>query len=372
MRRAPRYQYIIACSLLASLVASLLLLQSAPHAPPIAASGWVPISGSALATLPPADLQPAAPTRPPAAKLGMRDGQGVYTSCDPTSPACVGGLSTLADAGISLVINYGQFASDATIGAEVNYAQAASALGMQVIWSFKNFDYADNSGTDLPSAYPTMTHSLVASGACYNAPTTDYGFVNCLAHILAPLPGTWGYYIGDELPASAEPSLRRMDDAIWDADRTHQRLYVANGGSGALNADALQAFGRTYSDGYETHPDATVIAQDIYPIGTNLAASAAAVTGQITGGLESLARAEGISFGVVLQAYSLAEYPNAYWWCGSLATCPYPTVEQMVAMRNSAIAGHTPRLILWYSYFDLLDSDNYALRWSNLAAAINA
>lgn len=368
MRRATRYQLMLSFGLLSSLVVSLLILQAAPQASTTSASASPPLKASAPHPPPGAH----APVGPHAATLGLVDGQGVYTSCDPTSAACVDDLNILADAGVSLVINYGQFAPDTTLRAEVLYAQAASALGMRIIWSFKNFVYGANGGTELPRAYPVMTNSLLASDTCYSLPTTNYGFVNCLARNLGPLAATWGYYIGDELPASAEPSLRRMDDAIWDADRWHQRLYVANGGSGTLNTSALQAYGSTYSDGFETHPDATVIAEDVYPIGTSLTANAAAVTGEITAGLGEMAAQDGISYAIVLQAYSLDEYHDDYTWCSSLAVCPYPTVDQMVAMRDSAVEGHHPRLILWYSYFDVLNSDNYALRWSNLTAAINA
>jgi hypothetical protein len=362
-------QSIVAFYLVASLLALALLLAAVSRAGPTHDAPARATSVGAT-TLPAAG--PVNSPNAPAAKSTLIDGQGIYETCDPTQASCRQDLTTIASAGLSLVLNYDQFASDTSLTNEYAYAQAAEALHLQIIWSFKNFFYTADTAANLSQSHPAMTRSLENSGACPVAPTTDYGFVNCLVHVLSTLNATWGYYIGDEPPASEEPTVRPMADAIWDGDPIHPRLLVVNGGDGQVHSDVLQAYGRSYFDGYETHPDATVLAEDFYPIGTKFAPEAAAVTKQIASGLHALATQEGIGYGMVLQAHSLTQYQDAYPWCHSMAVCPYPTFDQMVAMRDAVLQEPSPRLILWYSFFDLLTSDDFIGHWSFLSAAINA
>jgi hypothetical protein len=160
-------------------------------------------------------------------------------------------------------------------------------------------------------------------------------------------------------------------DAIVDVDPVHPRLFVAGSAGAVVNSASLTAFGRSYCDGYECHPDATVIAQDFYPVGDAPPDAAAALTSRVAEGVAALAAQQGASYGFVLQGHSLRQYPELYA-CPTVDACPYPTQGQMLAMRNAVLSHPTPRLILWYSYFDVLRSDNPALRWTNLTAAVNA
>jgi hypothetical protein len=41
----------------------------------------------------------------------------------------------------------------------------------------------------------------------------------------------------------------------------------------------------------------------------------------------------------------------------------------MRSMRDLALSNMHPRLLLWYSYFDVLRSDNPTKNWANLANA---
>jgi hypothetical protein len=299
------------------------------------------------------------------------DGQGIYDSCSPAVAGCVAHLDILAHAGFQLVINYSQFAADATIADEVAYATHAQQVGMRVIWPVSAFIYGSNADTSVPAAFPTLHRSLVESKACPGYDGTNYGFVACFATTVRGMSGTWGYYIGDELPVYREPDLRHLVDTIVDVDPAHPRLFVAGSASAVVNRASLTIFGRSYCDNYACHPDATVIAQDFYPIGDEPPDAAAALTGHVAEGVAALAAQQGASYGFVLQGHSLTQYPDLYA-CPTVNACPYPTQGQMLAMRNAVLSHPTPRLILWYSYFDVMRSDNPALRWTNLTAAVNA
>jgi hypothetical protein len=298
------------------------------------------------------------------------DGQGIYESCNPADANCLAHLDTLAQGGFQLVINYSQFTQGDTIAQELAYAGHAQQVGLRVIWPVSAFIYSSNADTTLATAYPTLHQSLSQSGLCpwYNG--ANYSFIACFAKIVRDVPGTWGYYIGDELPVSRETDLRHLVDAIADVDPGHPRLFVAGSASATVNRKSLTTFGRSYCDGYVCQPDATVIAQDFYPIGAEPQNAAATLTGHVTEGVAALAAQEGASYGIVLQSHSLAQYPNLYA-CPTAEACPYPTQQQMLAMRDAVLAHPTPRLVLWYSYFDLMRSDNPTQHWADLIAAVN-
>src|SRR5262249_24609270 len=94
------------------------------------------------------------------------------------------------------------------------------------------------------------------------------------------------------------------------------------------------------------------------------------MTDHVAKGVAGLASQEGAGYGIVLQSHSLAQYPDLYP-CPTAQACPYPTQQQMLAMRDAVLAHPTPRVVLWYSYFDLLRSDNPTQHWADLLAAVN-
>ena len=78
---------------------------------------------------------------------------------------------------------------------------------------------------------------------------------------------------------------------------------------------------------------------------------------------------------MVLQAMSWQEY-SLPRHCSPYPSCaPFPTLDQMETMLNLALANSTPRLILWYSYFDTINWDtqnNTTQYWNDVVTAANS
>lgn len=351
-----------------------LLTPSAPH---VALTALVLLAGTVFAIASGLPAHAAASTSTSATLTSAAtttfptDGQGLYESCNPADPACLADLDTMAQGRFQLVLNYSQFTAGATLQDEIAYAQHANALGLRILWPVTALQFADGRDHTLATAYPALAAGLAQPGVCPPYNGTDYTFVVCFVHAVSALPGTWGYYIGDELPAAREKVARPVVDAVYDADATHPRLYVATSTGPTVNQTDLTAFARSYCDGFECHADATVIAQDFYPVGNSPPDQIASQTGAISAGVQALAQQYHVQYGLVLQAHSLSQYSNLYRKCVNVATCPYPTQQQMLAMRDAALAHATPQVLLWYSYFDLQRSDNFAQHWSDLQTAAN-
>jgi hypothetical protein len=300
-----------------------------------------------------------------------RDGYGIYESCDPHfAIVCYDRLNYIAVGGFSEIMDYSAFSSDTTIYDVVAYATYANLIGMKIIWPVDDFIYSDNNATNVLSQYPTLAQSINSSGLCSHPVNTNYWLVACTTIITTNHPGTWGYYIGDELPASAEPKARHVVDAILDWNKNAPRLFMAGDTDGHPNGSVLNAYARYYRDGSYGVADANVIAQDYYPIGTVQQSNAAAHTGQVAVSLSSFAKKYKISYGLALQAHSLSEYKTTYPWCKSPAVCPYPTAAQEQSMLSAVLAEGQPRIVMWYSYFDLLNSNNYMQHWTDLTGVV--
>lgn len=268
-----------------------------------------------------------------------RDGYGIYESCDPHfAILCYDRLNYIAAGGFSEIMDYSAFSSDTTIYDVMAYATYANLIGMKIIWPVDDFIYSDNNATDALSQYPTLVQSINSSGLCSHPVNSNYWLVACVTIITTNHPGTWGYYIGDELPAGDEPKVRHVVDAILDWNKNALRLFMAADTDGHLNGSVLNAYGRYYYDGSYSVADANVIAQDYYPIGTGQQNSAGAHTGRVAVSLNSFAKKNDISYGLALQAHSLAEYKTMYPWCTSPEACPYPTVAQERSMLSAVLA----------------------------------
>jgi hypothetical protein len=300
-----------------------------------------------------------------------RDGYGIYESCDPHfTILCYGRLNYIAAGGFSEIMDYSAFSSDTTIYDVMGYATYANLIGMKVIWPVDDFIYSGNNATDVLSWYPTLVQSINSSGLCSHPVNTNYWLVACITIITTNHPGTWGYYIGDELPARDEPKVRHIVDAILDWNRNALRLFMAADTGGHVNSSVLNAYGRYYRDGSYGVADANVIAQDYYPIGTGQENDAGARTGQVAASLNSFAQKNKISYGLALQAHSLSEYQTTYPSCTSPAACHYPTAAQEQSMLSAVLAKGQPRVVMWYSYFDLLNSNNYIQHWTDLTGVV--
>jgi hypothetical protein len=241
---------------------------------------------------------------------------------------------------------------------------------MKVIWPVDDFIYSGTYATDILSWYPALVQSINSSGLCSHPVNTNYWLIACITIITTNHPGTWGYYIGDELPASDEPKVRHVVDAILDWNKNAPRLFMAADTDGHVNESVLKAYGRYYRDGSYGVADASVIAQDYYPIGTGQQNDAGTHTEQVARSLNSFAKKNDISYGLALQAHSLSEYQTTYSWCTSPAACPYPTAAQEQSMLSAVLAQGQPRIVMWYSYFDLLNSNNYVKHWRDLTGVI--
>jgi hypothetical protein len=172
--------------------------------------------------------------------------------------------------------------------------------------------------------------------------------------LVKDLPATWGYYIGDETLPTYHAQVLGFSSYVHVLDPRHPRLFVSNA--------AVPAWASRTSPFADT---AEVIGPDIYPFGpSNLPVAA---VGSVARTEQALAKHAGRSSALVLQAYMVSEYADPRAGC---ATCAhFPTRAEMRQMLQLALANAHPRLILWYSYFDILRSDDPAGHWADLVAA---
>lgn len=278
------------------------------------------------------------------------DGYGLYTSCPPSdNERCFEQLQQIAQAGFKLVVNYSQLSG--TINQLLTYAQEAQALGLKIIWSF-----ADPHFSDGHSNATTVFTELSRTCGCADS----VGFIEYVVENVEQLPATWGYYIGDEVTPDKYVYVKQLSDTIHAVDPSHPRLFVARSTTDAVNTSLAQF--ASISD---------VIVQDFYPIGRSYPATAIAT---IARGVQAIANTFSISAGMVLQAFSLSEYSAYNNVClpPPLLHCPYPTSQQMQQMLEQVLAVSKPRLILWYSFDALAQSDDFALHWGALQTAIHS
>ncbi len=116
---------------------------------------------------------------------------------------------------------------------------------------------------------------------------------------------------------------------------------------------------------------AEVLGLDYYPVGRTDIPNALNATADIAKGMQSFVDQTGKQSAMVLQAISLGEYPQFSYTCQPYPSCaPYPTTDQMRLMRDLTLQEAHPQLMLWYSHFDILKSDDPAKRWADLCTAI--
>ncbi len=279
-------------------------------------------------------LHMAGPSRP-------SDGQGVYEYCAPLrGQPCLDRLQRIAAGGFKLVVNYEQLKGNEA--QELAYADKAQAVGVKIIWALDNPVFWNDS--DLKTYYPT----LATTCSCENNANFIRYFVNLVKHH----PATWGYYIGDEVEPVHHAALKEFSQLVHETDPVHPRLFVT------YNVKKLAVFADS----------ADVIAEDYYPIGTP--DESVGGTSRVARDVQTLADQQHIATAMVLQAHSLGEYPAYANLCTPFPDCmPYPSVSQMRQMRDQVLQNAQPRLLLWYSYFDMLKADDPTQRWSNLINA---
>jgi hypothetical protein len=250
--------------------------------------------------------------------------QGLYEGCAPGGEldTCIAHLARIRAAGFRCVLNYSAWYG--TPAELLRYADAAQALGLQLIWPLNN----------------PVWRELGDFGANYPSLATNPGGAIAL---VAGLPATWGFYIGDELPDREAPRVRRLSATVRAVAPGRPLLYVARPGARRLEPFA---------------PYVDFAGADTYPVGSGdpsvrLAARSA----------RAAASAAGARTAMVLQAFSWSQYTqNAF-------PPHYPGTATLRAMRDAAIENAHPSLILWYSYQDILRSDDPARRWRDLVRA---
>src|SRR5438876_5470442 len=271
------------------------------------------------------------------------DGYGLYESCSPKNAAmCLSHLNDMAAAGFKLVINYDELYGDASF--QKAYLDRAQSVGMKVIVALSNPAFYD--GTDVTSQFPALAQTCDC--------TDNHGFIRYVVNVVKNHPAVWGYYIGDEVDPSDHGAMKRaLADVVHQLDPTHPRLFIDNAGESTSVWHGNSPF-------FDT---AEVIGTDFYPLrGETSDYPTIDQAGAVASGIQAYADVHKEGSAIVLQAFSYSEYdtPGA----------PYPTAKQMQSMLSQTLAHSHPRIILWYSYYDTMASDNPTQHWDDLKAII--
>ncbi len=271
------------------------------------------------------------------------DGYGTYESCSPKNAAmCLSHLNDMAAAGFKLVINYDELYGDASF--QKAYLDRAQSVGMKVIVSFSNPAFYD--GKDLISKFPALAQTCNS--------TDNNGFIQYVVNLVKNHPAVWGYYIGDEVDPSDHDTMKSaLADVVHQVDPTHPRLFIDAGGHSIAVWHGNSPF-------FDT---AEVIGSDFYPV-RNDSPNYPTIdqTAAVAAGIQAYADKHGEDGAIVLQAFSQSNYGTS--------GAPYPTASQMESMLSQTLAHSHPRIILWYSYYDTMDSDNATQHWDDLKAII--
>jgi hypothetical protein len=277
---------------------------------------------------------------PPAVTLAAADRagpalppQGLYEGCAPgaSRDTCIDHLVTIHAAGFRYVLNYSAwYGAPAEI---LRYADAAAGLGLQLIWPLNHPAWRGLGGLD--GTYPSLGESGILQS---NSELTSLA-----VSLVANHPATWGFYIGDELPAAEVGRVRGLSATVRRLAPEKPQLYVARPG-----VAKLQPFAGIVD----------VAGADTYPVG-----SGDPLVGQAARSAQTAAAAAGAQTAMVLQAFSWSQYAP------TPRTPQYPSLRSLRAMRDAAIRHAHPAMILWYSYQDILRSDRPRRRWHDLVRA---
>ena len=262
--------------------------------------------------------------------------QGIYEYCAPLKGPhrCLARLRRIAEGGFRVVVNYEQLHS--TRAQLLTYARTAKRLGVKIVWPLKEGVWW------APGGDPVRAHPALAVGCrCRERAALIRWFVRLVRDLLA----TWGYYVGDETDPAAAPEVGAFTSEIRRLDPRHPRLFIAQGENPQRD---LAPFG----------PVADMIGVDWYPVGLNLPLSSVRTVNQEAA---RISRAHGRSRAAVLQAFSWAQYSHP-----AATAARWPSRHEMRRMRDLALRAARPRLLLWYSYFDIQRSRYRAARWRAL------
>lgn len=258
--------------------------------------------------------------------------QGLYEGCAPeaSGEVCIDHLATIRAAGFRYVLNYSSwYGSPAAV---LRYAEAAAALGLQLIWPLNN-----------PAWRGLGNLGATYSGLGEQRPLSNAEFSSFAVGLVADLPATWGFYIGDELPRAEAGRVRELGESVRALAPGKPQLYVARPGIAHLEPFAHLA---------------DVAGADAYPVG-----SGDPSVRQVAQSAQIVTTAAGVGTAMVLQAFSWSQYRP------SPASAGFPSRRKLTAMRNAAIRHADPTMILWYSYQDILRSEDPKGHWHDLIGA---
>lgn len=255
--------------------------------------------------------------------------QGLYEGCAPRSAgdACAAHLVEIRAAGFRYVLNYSSwYGSPEEV---LRYADAAAALGLQLIWPLNH--PAWRGVGSLAATYPDFVGD--------HPRRSDPEVLPLAISLIASHPATWGFYIGDEVPAAEAGQVATLSTAVRHLAPDKPQLYVARPGAALLEPFA---------------PFADLAGVDTYPIG-----SGDPPVRQAARTARTVAAEAGAQTTVVLQAFSWSQYRPA-------DPPHYPDAQSLRSMRDAAVRHANPSLILWYSYQDILRSDHPRQHWCEL------
>src|SRR6266487_143285 len=278
------------------------------------------------------------------------DGQFVYEGSALASPSAGQSawgprLDQIAAGGFQLVLNYGLLFGNITqITSYINYA---ASKGLKVIVAIHNAVIWDTvaypTSSALASEYPTI---YAASGS----PTSNWDsvFTSYVVNQLKGLAGVWGWYIGDEVVSSQHATMLNHAGFVQSADSTHPRMIIIQGNSVNSVASGTNVF----------YDCCEVLGDDYYP----LAGTYTRTTAQQAAAIQTFCTQKNISSAMVLQAYSSSQFGNPLG--------QFPTEAQMQTYRTDALTNMTPRVLGWFSYYNVVDLTTApALQWFYLQHA---
>jgi len=266
--------------------------------------------------------------------------QGLYEGCAPeaSGDTCIERLAAIRAAGFRYVLNYSAWYGSPV--AVLRYADAAAALGLRLIWPLNSPAWRGLG--DLAATYSSFaseTDDLAVAGlGLPGVALGDAEFTARAVGLVADLPATWGFYIGDELPREEAGRVRGLSEAVRALAPDKPQLYVARPG-----IERLKPFARL----------ADVAGADAYPVG-----SGDPPVRQAAQSAHLVAAAAGVRTAMVLQAFSWSQYRPSAGPSPAPTRAGFPSRHKLTAMRNAAIRHADPAMILWYSYQDILRSDD--------------
>lgn len=305
--------------------------------------------------------------------------EGIFENCplDTAMPLCTQRLTVMRAGGIKVVVVPGWGASLTSLA---EYAAAARALGMSVMWELSNPGWWQEppTSTDMAGYFPAFA---TGCGCNQNGPLLSY-----MIGWLGALPGTYGYYAAD-------------DSMLSPGDRAGVAAYVSQiKQSDPWHTVLIGSFGLGQSQEYEGIAD--MIGTEIYPVTTTSLLPVSAHRGAWSSVAQTASRAQQAAgdahkqSAFILQAFTWGDNiadGTAVGACSQgesqlacYAELQYPSPGGQLELRNEILLHAHPKLILWWSFpgtYGQAGDDTYSiyptgaeagLRWAGLSAAITA